>query len=223
MPVKQKILIAIAEDHELFREGLTSRFSKEEDMTIAGQFENGQELLLFLSNHHVDIVLMDIQMPVMDGITATRKIAEQHPHTKVIALTMHDNDSTIMDVLQAGAYGYLLKNTTFKEITQVIVDVYEGKKSYAQAIHHKILGLLQQKKTDVVKEVVVSDMHPTEIEIIKLICKCYSAKEIGEVMKMSDRTVEGYKAKLLHKFDAKNTIGLVVAAIKHKLVDVNDF
>lgn len=128
MEPKFKITLAIAEDHELYREGLINRLSKEKHIEVVGQFENGLELLKYLGNCKVDIILMDIKMPEMNGITATKEIMNRKIDTKVIALTMYDNDNSLIDMLHAGASGYLLKNENYSEIISVINDVYDGKK-----------------------------------------------------------------------------------------------
>lgn len=215
-----KIKLAMAEDHVLFREGLTARLSREEDIEIIGQFANGKELLEFLKNNYADIVLMDIQMPEMDGISATKIIAEMYSETKVVALTMFENDNSLTDMLHAGARGYLLKNSDYKEMIEVIYDVYEGKKAYSLKVYDKIAQLLAQARYH--PRAKTPALLPVEIDIIKLICKGYSAKDIAEKLKMSIRTIEGFKSKILVKLDVKNTNAVVVFAIRNKIVDIED-
>jgi two-component system response regulator NreC len=222
MTVLNKITLAIAEDHELYREGLISRLKGENHIEVVGQFENGLELLKYLENNRVDIVLMDIKMPLMNGIIATQQILHKKMETKVIALTMYDNDNSLIDMLTAGASGYLLKNENFSEIISVINDVYDGKKAYSKKVHTKILELISKDKYHPHSKGGNIDISPLELEIIKLICKSFSAKEIAEILKMSFRTIEGYKSRILTKFDVKSTTGIVVHAIKNKLVDIND-
>lgn len=222
MEILNKIKLAIAEDHELYREGLINRLSKENHIHVVEQFENGFDLLQYLESHSVDIVLMDIKMPVMNGINATKEIINKYPDTKVIALTMYDNDNSLIDMLQAGATGYLLKNENYHEIISVINDVYDGKKAYCKKVHAKILELISKNKYHPHTKTKNEDLSPLELEIIKLICKSYSAKEIADILKMSFRTIEGYKSKILAKFDVKSATGVVVYAIKNKLVDIND-
>lgn len=217
-----KISLAIAEDHQLYREGLINRLSIEKHISIAGQFENGLEILHFLKNNVVDVILMDIKMPEMDGISATRSIMSFNNNAKVIALTMFDNDSSLIDMLHAGASGYLLKNADYSEIISAIYDVYDGKKTYSKKVHSKILQLISQNKYHPHSKSKNEDISAVELEIIKLICKSYSAKEIANILKMSFRTIEGYKSKILTKFDVKSTTGVVVHAIKNNLVDIND-
>lgn len=222
MDLVNKIRLAIAEDHELYREGLIHRLSKEPHILVVGQFENGAELLQFLESNTVDIVLMDIKMPILNGISTTMEILNKYQETKVIALTMYDNDNSLIDMLQAGATGYLLKNDNYLEIISVINDVYDGKKAYCKKVHSKILEIISKNKYHPHSKTKNDEISPLELEIIKLICRSYSAKEIADILKMSFRTIEGYKSKILTKFDVKSTIGIVVYAIKNKLVDIND-
>lgn len=222
MYIKPDIRIAIAEDHELFREGLISRLKKQENLNILGDFENGKELLEFLEIQEVDIVLMDVQMPVLDGVKATKEIIERFPDIKIIALTMYDNDSVIIDMLAAGAMGYLLKNTSFNEMLDVIHKVFEGNKSYAKVIFNKIMDLAVHKKFYPHQNAKHADLTDTELGVIRLMSHGYSAREIGEILKLSDRAVEGYKSKLLNKFDVKNAIGVVIMALKNNLISLED-
>lgn len=222
MHYKPDIRIAVAEDHELFRDGLIARLRKEENFKVVVDVENGKELLHFLESNPVDIVLMDINMPVMDGIQATRKIALDYPEVKVIALTMYDHDAVIIDMLYAGASGYLLKNTGIDEMLDVIYRVFDGNRAYARSIYHRIVDLIAANKYSLKEAEKNQEITATELQILKLLAQCYSAREIGEILGLSDRTIEGYKAKLLSKLDAKNATGAVITALKRRLITLDD-
>ncbi len=222
MTNKLNIRLAIAEDHELYREGLTARLGKEHNIEVVGQFENGKELLTFLKNNTADIVLMDIKMPELDGIKTTKIIMENYRDVKIIALTMHEDDNFIIEMLEAGARGYLLKNANYTEIITVIDDVFQGRRAYCNIIHSKILDLIARNKYYPHIKNHREDLNATEIEIIRLLCRSFSAKEIAGMMNLNFRTVEGYKSRLLTKFDVKTAIGIVIYAIKHKIVDINE-
>lgn len=222
MSMKSDITIAIAEDHELYREGLINRLNKELGFKVIGAFENGKELIEFMGGHTVEIVLMDVNMPILNGIKSTRVISERFPETKVVALTMYDNDSTIIDMLVAGASGYLLKNSGFSEILEVIHNVYSGNKAYTKAIYHRILELIKQKKYVLKEHENRNEFNETEIRIIKCLAKGYTAREMGEILKISERTIEGYKSRLLTKLDVKNSTSIVVMALKLNLIILDD-
>ena len=218
-----EISVIIAEDHELFREGVINRINREKGMKVIGQAENGKALLALLEFMRPDVILMDIKMPEMDGVRATREIIQQDPTMKVVALTMYDNDDAIISMLEAGASGYLLKDVDSLEMIKIIKEVHEGRKAYCKLINHRIIELLSGNKYKPQNSPLPHELSPVELEIIKLICQSYSTKEIAEILKLSFRTIEGYKSRLLTKMEAKNTTGMVIYAIRHKLVRIEDF
>lgn len=217
-----EISIIVAEDHELFREGICNRIKQEKGFTLLGQAENGKALLSLLLELAPDIVIMDINMPEMNGIQATRELLKLYPDTKVIALTMYDNDDTILDMIEAGAQGYILKNADYHEIAEVTRKVHNGEKAYCKLINHKIIELLTKNRYRKYTQAAQSEITSLELDIIRMTCQSYSAKEIAEILKMNFRTIEGHKSRLLARFDVKNAAGLVVYAIKHKLVRIED-
>lgn len=217
-----EISIMVAEDHELFREGICNRIKKEKGFKLAGQAENGKVLLGLLRDISADIILMDINMPEMNGIQATRELLKIYPETKVIALTMYDNDDTILDMIEAGAQGYILKNADYNEIVDVVRKVNDGEKAYCKLINHKIIELLTKNRYRKYSQVAQAELTALEFDIIRMTCQSYSAKEIAEILKMNFRTIEGHKSRLLARYDVKNAAGLVVHAIKHKLVRLED-
>jgi DNA-binding NarL/FixJ family response regulator len=217
-----EITIMIAEDHHMFREGVINNISKEKEIKFIGEADNGLALLELLEQKTPDIVLMDIKMPEMDGVTTTRIIQDKYPDVKIIALTMYDNDDSIIGMLEAGASGYLLKNTNRSEMVEAIHDVFVGKRGYDKFINTKIVELISKRKYSLNKGQDLQELNAIEIQIITLLCKTYSAKEIADILKMSYRTVEGYKSRLLTKFEARNTTGIVIYALKNRLVRIED-
>lgn len=184
--------------------------------------EDGKKLLELLEVVQPDIILMDIKMPNLDGILTTRIVQDVYPKVKVIALTMYDTDDSIVAMLEAGATGYLLKNTNRNKMVDAITDVYLGKRGYDKIISDKLIELISKRKFSHNKSTELQELNAIEIEIITLLCKSYSAKEIADILKMSYRTIEGYKARLLTKFDVKNSTGLIISAIKNRLVRIED-
>jgi DNA-binding NarL/FixJ family response regulator len=216
--VNHHISLVIADDHEIFRDGLALMLSKQQNLSLAGQAENGKELIELVEEFQPDIVITDIKMPHLDGIKATRLLLEKNPHLKIIALSMFDEENLIVEMLEAGAKGYLLKNADKKEILEAINSVYEDNIFYCRHTSAKLASMIVKSRFDPHKkkqQVVFSDR---EKEIIKLICKQFTAQQIGNTLFLSKRTVEGYRTKIMEKMDVKNTAGVVIFALKNNLV-----
>lgn len=211
------INIIIADDHELFRDGLKLMLSKYPEIRIIAEAENGRELVEFTFAHKPDVVLTDIKMPIMDGIEAAKKITAQQPQTGIIGLSMFDEDDLIIDMLEAGAKGYLLKNSDKSEIVDAIVTVYNQDPYYCRNTSRKLTQMIARSKFNPYSKKDRIEFSEREKEIITLICQEFTNKEIGEKLFISSRTVEGHRVKILEKMDVKNTVGLVVYAIRHNL------
>jgi DNA-binding NarL/FixJ family response regulator len=211
------IRIIIADDHELFRDGLKLMLSKYPEIKVEAEAENGKELIELALSLKPDVVLTDIKMPVMDGIEAAKKITLLLPNTGIIGLSMFDEDDLIIDMLEAGAKGYLLKNSDKLEIVEAIVTVYKQDPYYCRNTSRKLTQMIARSKFNPYIKKEKIEFSEREKEIITLICQEYTNKEIGEKLFISSRTVEGHRVKILEKMDAKNTVGLVVYAIRHNL------
>ncbi len=215
---KQKIDIVITDDHKLFRKGMASLL---EDFDFIGNIYeagNGIELLSLLEEKESlpDLVLLDLQMPEMDGMEAAQKIREKYSDLKIIILTMQDDAQIILYMIQMGVNGYLMKNAEPDELEKALRDVIRKDMYFPEDISKLVYGSLNKKKSTLK----VDDLTDREIEVLKLICKEYTANEIADELKVSPRTVEGYRTKLLDKTGAKNLAGLVVFAFKNELVKI---
>ncbi|HTQ63475.1 MAG TPA: response regulator transcription factor [Puia sp.] len=216
--MNHQISLVIADDHEIFRDGLALMLSKQQNISLVGQAENGKELIELVKESRPDIVITDIKMPHLDGIKATRLLLEKNPDLKIIALSMFDEENLIVEMLEAGARGYLLKNADKKEILEAINSVYEDNIFYCRHTSAKLASMIVKSRFDPHKkkqQIVFSDR---EKEIIKLICKQFTAQQIGNNLFLSKRTVEGYRTKIMEKMDVKNTAGVVIFALKNNLV-----
>lgn len=218
----KNIRLIIADDHEIFRDGLALMLSKQENMTLVGQAGDGQSLLRLVEERQPDMVLTDIKMPILDGITATRALLRMHPHLKIIALSMFEEENLIVDMLEAGAKGYLLKNADKQEILQAITTVLEGNIFYCKHTTAHLASLIVKSKFDPQKKDPAVLFTEREREIIRLICLQHTAQEIGDLLYISKRTVEGYRTRILEKMDVKNTAGVVIFALKHSLIGENE-
>jgi DNA-binding NarL/FixJ family response regulator len=211
------IKIIIADDHEIFRKGFQVLLRKEEEIRIIGEAQNGDELLKLVKTNEPDIVIMDIQMPVMDGIEATRQLTRTHPRIGIIALTMFVDDHLVINMLEAGARGYLLKDTSKSELMEAIHAVYSGNTYFCSATSKKMAHLIGQSRFNLFPARQKTSLTSTEIEIIKLICQEYSSKEIAAQLGYTPRTIENYREKIQEKIGAKNMVGVAVYAIKNRI------
>jgi DNA-binding NarL/FixJ family response regulator len=217
--LKDRIIkIAIADDHNLFRVGMSTLLSDTGKVQVIGEAVHGAELLEMLSEKDPaalpDVILMDLQMPVMDGFTATRRVSEKYPDIKILALSMHSSDHVISHAMDCGASGYLSKDSDLEVVLQAINRV----------MSHGIY--LCEKTTAIMSKRLISGkpmagssepLTDRETDIVRLICEQKSAREIGEELSLSPRTVETHKARILKKTGARNTAGLVMYAMTNNI------
>lgn len=212
------IRLVIADDHEIFRDGLALMLSKQDTVVLAGQAADGEELLRLVDEIRPDVVLTDIKMPRLSGIAAARILLQRHPDLKIIALSMFDEEALIVEMLEAGAKGYLLKNADKKEILEGIRTVHEGSIFYCRHTTARLASMIVKSKFDAHKKMQEPLFTDREKEIIRLICRQHTAQEIGDLLFISKRTVEGYRTRILEKMEVKNTAGVVIFALKHHLI-----
>lgn len=208
------INLAIADDHEIFREGLCMFINKIPDFDLLGEARNGVEILTLLRRKPIDVVLMDIKMPEMNGVEATRKIRKDYPDTKVIALSMYDDEQSILSMYEAGVSGYLLKNTNIIQFETAVRTVYNCGNYFSNDATLKLIQNAAKGKNSSGAE----NFNDREIEIIKMLCEQKSSKEIADKICLSIRTVEGYRMKIMKKINAKNHSGIVLYAIKAGII-----
>jgi DNA-binding NarL/FixJ family response regulator len=217
------INILIADDHEVYRDGLKLMLAKEKTYHIVGEAENGLELISLAKETSPDIILTDIKMPKADGIEAARRIHEQNENIGIIALSMFNEESLVIDMLEAGAMGYLLKSSDKSEIIDAINMVYNHHPYYCKSTSARLaITITESKFNPYRKSQAEAIFSQKEIEIICLICEEYSAKEIGDKLFHSTRTVEGYRSKILEKMNVRNTAGIVIYAVKHGIYKVSN-
>ncbi len=217
MPSDGTIKIIIADDHEIFRDGLRMMLQKQPGISLLAEAEDGRELIEHIKRLQPDVVITDIKMPRMDGVTAARHIAEHYPTIGVIALTMFDEDDLIIDMLEAGAKGYLLKNADKNEMTDAIKAVYKDEPYYCKHTSQKLAQMVARSKFNPYRHQVRPVFTDREKEIIIYICDGLTNKEIAAKVFLSVRTVEGIRMKMLEKMNARNTAGIIIYAIKNDL------
>ena len=217
--MEQAITIAIADDHELFREGLVRLIEMRTSLKVAFQAANGVEVLEQLEQNPVDVILMDIDMPVMGGSEATRKVAEQYPSTKVIALSMHGDREYYFEMVEAGAKGFLLKSSELQEVVAAVENIHNGGSYFSQELLQMLVD--QLRPADGLDDSAeVETLSSRETEILLEVCRGLSNQEIADKLFISKRTVDKHRANILEKTGCKNTASLVVYAIKHHLVTI---
>jgi len=216
------INIAIADDQKLFRKGMLALISSFELMQMVFEAENGKELLELYKNAEVkpDIILLDLSMPEMNGLDALKILKEEHPAVKVIVLTSHEAESFILATIQAGANGYLAKNAEPEEVELAIREVFKNDFYFTIPMLQVMRkGLVKKHNTINLEE--EDNLTPREKEVLQLICKQLNSNEIAEKLFLSARTVEGHRNNLLLKTGSRNTAGLVLYALKHKIFDLD--
>lgn len=215
--MKFPIKLAIVDDHDLFRKGLIALLKDFNELEVVFEASNGEELIEQLKKKTVDVILMDIQMPIMDGIEATERLQNKYVDTKIIILTMHNEEGFIHHLISKGANGFLLKNQDIEIVVDAIYGVIENGYYFNDRVSRAMVkGLLDSNK--ILPDFKEVKLTGREIEIIRLICKELTNKEIAEKLCLSFRTIEGYKVRILRKTKAKNSIGIVMYAVKHNLL-----
>ncbi len=211
-----KIKIVIVDDHEIIRDGIKALLTNAEHIEVVGEASNGKEAIkILIECNDVDLVLMDISMPVMNGIDATKYISENFTHPKVLTLTMHDDEVHIIKMLQAGALGYVFKTTGKNELVEAIDTIADGESYFTKEASKTIMQHFMKNKANSRK----STVHLTkrEKEVLLLITEELTNQEIADKLFLSHRTIDTHRRNLLQKIGVKNTVGLVKYALKHNL------
>jgi DNA-binding NarL/FixJ family response regulator len=213
------IKVAIADDHKIFRKGVILSLRPFTNIKFVQEAENGNELIDGLAESAPDVILMDLRMPVKDGIETTKYIAKTYPNIHIVVLTMFEDERFVSHLMEIGANGYLLKSADPTEIRRAIMEVFE-KGYYLNNFVNRILLKKSHAKQKVIpslnSEITLTDR---ERDVIKYICMEFTASEIAQKMEVSPRTVEAIKDRLMEKFGTKNTAGLVFYAVKNNLID----
>ncbi len=211
-----KIQILLADDHQLFRNGLKILLDAFDDFEIVGEAGNGEEVLKIIENTGCHIILMDIDMPRMDGIEATRKVLEINPMIKVIALSMYGEEEYYHRMVESGARGFLLKDSDINEVKDAILSVYNGNNYFSQELLQHVIQKIRSRETETRQ----ANLSKREKEILLKICEGLSNQEIADVLFISKRTVDKHRANLLSKTNSKNTASLILYAIKNKIIEI---
>ena len=211
-----KIRIAIADDHELLRQGVQQLITRIEGFELVGDASNGEDLVRLVRLSVPDVVLVDVKMPKLNGIEATRIINSEFPQIGIVGLSSFDEDDLILEMVKAGARGYLLKNTTSKELSEAMFAVHQGETYYCPEINYKLARLVAggSQAGDHARQ---SLFTVRELQVIELICEEFSSKQIAAQLQLRTRTVERYRDTIMEKMEVRNSAGLVKYALQFGL------
>ncbi len=212
----EKIRIALADDHQLFRNGLKILLGGYPEFEVVAEASNGAELLKILENGPADIILMDISMPEMDGVEATSLITRRHPSSSVIALSMYGEEEYYYRMVDAGAKGFVLKDSDISDVYDAIIAVHRGSNYFSQELLYHVIRRIKNRE----QEEKSSSLSRREKEILLKICEGLSNQEIADTLFISKRTVDKHRANLLAKTGSKNTASLILYAIRNRLIEI---
>ncbi len=204
------IKIVIADDHKIVLEGIISLIKSEDEIEVVGEAKNGREVLHILDEKEVDIVVLDIEMPEMNGIETTKMIRKIFPHVKILILTMHDRSSFVRKIIESGAQGYILKNKGKEELVSAIRTIYEGEDYYGREVTKILISGMRTPK--VFGEIKLTNR---EIEVLKYIVNGYSTPVIAKKLDISPHTVETYRRNLIEKTGSRNAVELAKFAVEN--------
>ncbi len=212
------INLVIADDHQMMIEGLMAMLKDEENIDIVGIASNGLEVLEILEQQSAHIVLLDINMPVMDGVDTCKRIKKMHPMVKVLALTMYDEGGLITSMIKSGAKGYILKNTGKSQLLEAIHALFDGSTYFPEKIKEKLLSSMMNERSHT-SFTVLPKLTRREKEIIRLIVNEKTTQEIADLLFISMKTVETHRKNLMEKLSVRNIAGLVRIAVEKGLIE----
>lgn len=214
----RKKKVVIAEDHKLFREGLKSMLSRRDDLEVVSEAPDGLEALKLIKHHQPDLLLVDLSMPRLSGISVIKDVKSQYPAVKILALTIHESDQYVLEAFKAGADGYCIKDASRNELMVAIDSVLEGKTYISPGIAGNVMeGYLEERK-QLKTQTAWDTVTQREREVLKLIAEGYPNKDIANFLHISVKTVEKHRANIMSKLDLHNAATLTAYAIENGLV-----
>jgi len=214
-----KIRLVLADDHTILRDGIHALLNDQPDMAVVGEAEDGRQAVQLTHELRPEIVLMDIAMPLLNGLEATRQIKRDHPEIHVLVLTMHENEEYIHEMLAAGAAGYVLKQAAASELVAAIRAVHRGEAVLSPAITRVVIQ--DYLRSEAAQPVIASnELTSREREVLQLIAEGHTSKEIAEMLCLSVKTVQAHRTSLMQKLDLHDRGDLIKYAIQKKIIEV---
>jgi DNA-binding NarL/FixJ family response regulator len=214
----RKIKVLIADDHALVRDGIRALLALVSNVEVVGEAANGKEAVEKVRELAPDVVLMDLAMPILGGLEATRRIRREFPGTKVLALTQYEDSDSVIPVIEAGACGFVTKVAAFSELASAIQAAYRGDSFLSPTAAAALVEEYQQKANGKRLRDPYDRLTDREKEVLKLIVEGYTAREIGDRLVISPKTVESYKASLMNKLNIHNKTDLIKYALRKRLI-----
>ena len=211
------IRVLIADDHQVLLDGLNTLLDSVEDLIVVGTAQNGQEVIDFVKENEVDVILLDINMPILNGIETCKILSKEYPAVKVLALSMYEKASFIQQMLKNGALGYILKNTGQDELVEAILSVYNDQQYLSKVVSDTLMQSLIGKSA--ASKQYIPEMTRREKEVLFLIAKELTTQEISDELHISLNTVETHRKNLLSKFGVRNSVGLIKLALERGLLE----
>jgi DNA-binding NarL/FixJ family response regulator len=214
-----KITVLLADDHTLVRQGLKALLSAEEDMQVVAEAENGQQAVAMARKMSPDVVIMDLAMPMMNGLNATRQILKAAPNTRVLVLSSYSDDECVKQMMQAGAKGFLMKQTASSELSNAIRNVRRGNEVLSPAIVQRMRNQRHGAFMDGANGQKPNSLTAREVEVLKIIADGYSNKEVANLLGISIKTVEKHRQQVMNKLNIHDVAGLTRFALSRGMID----
>ena len=214
----RKIKVLIVDDHTLVRDGIRALLTLVVDVEVVGEAANGKEALEKVKELAPDVVLMDLAMPIMGGLEATRRIRREFPETKVLALTQYDDSEYVIPIIEAGACGFVTKMVAFAELASAIQTAYNGESFLSPTAAAALVDEFQQKAGVDGERDPYQQLTDREKEVLKLVVEGHTAREMADMLVVSPKTVEGYKTSLMTKLNIHNKTDLIKFAIRKRVI-----
>jgi two-component system response regulator NreC len=215
----QKARVLLVDDHAILREGIKALLEKQENIEVVAEAANGREAISKVAQFHPDVVILDISMPLMDGLEATRQIKRESPDVKILVLTMHDDEEYFLQLLRAGASGYVTKKAVSRELLSAIEAVHRGESFFCPSMAKSLLSDYL-RLTENIEHMEQEDLTPREREIVKLIAEGYTNQQIAGLLHRSVKTIESHRSNILRKLGIHDSTGLVKYAVRKKLIEI---
>lgn len=211
--------VAVVDDQQLFRKGMTSLIEEYKDLEVVLEAANGKEFIDWIRNFKPQVVLLDVEMPVMNGVEVTEYLNKHYPKIKIIILTTYDDEDLIFHLAQKGAHGFLLKDSAVESVAEAIYTVMNDERYFKGKISEKLMdAVVRAPKSFAVPGLKQQMLSEREIQIVRLICKEHTTREIAELLNITPKTVEGHRENICEKLQARNVAGIVKYAVKNKLI-----
>jgi NarL family two-component system response regulator LiaR len=216
----QKIRVLIVDDHTIVRDGICALLALIGDIEVVGEATNGSEALKMVQELSPDVVLMDIAMPIMGGLEATRRISKDFPKTKVLVLTQHDDKEYVFPVIESGAAGFISKAAASSELATGIRSVFQGDSYLSPSVARLLVENYQHTASERIIQDPYNHLTEREREVLKLLAEGYSTAEIAKTLVITPKTVEGHKTNLMAKLGIHNRIDLVKYALRKGIISI---